>query len=406
VTEEKQIDDIKLALEAAAPATLPAPIRLVSSARFYVESLLIPPGIVARDLPGFLEGEVEELSLFPLEATAWGYLDNGRKTSGASVLLYAAFREHINGATDPEQARRYAVLPGFAALLGRQWKKTTWVVLVEPECVSLVRMPARANVPDFVRSRYGTRLDEDPASVWALREELLAAAPSFADDHVEDGLVRCATPAIERNGAVRFPLECQRRPDAAWKRYGAGRSVPPAVLLAADVRDRQFLTEERGRRRAVRQLRGFLRFAALSLLLLALFQYQYLKRSRETVALAAQAKAQRSAVAALQEQETLARSAARLSDPPLEIFDWLMAVNEPRPETMAFYTADADRTGNLNFSGEAPSVLVVNQYREALEKSGCCNAVDVREINSAKRGVKFTIQVRMSPKTEKTEDAP
>jgi hypothetical protein len=401
VTEEKQTDNPTLT-----PAALPAPIRLVASARFYGETRLVPPGVAARDLHGFLEGEVEELSLFPLEATAWGYLDNGHKASGDSVLLYAAFREHINGATDPEQARRYAVLPGFAALLGHQWKKTSWVVLLEPECVSLVRIQARAAAPDFVRSRYGTRLDENPETAWALREELLADAPRADDDKVESGLIRCAAPAIDRNGAVRFPLECQPRPEAAWKRYGTGERVSRSVLLAADVRERQFLSEERSRRRAVRQLRGFLRFATLVLLLLAVFQYQYLKRTRETAALAAQAKAQRSDVEALREQEALARSAARLSEPPLEIFDWLMAVNEFRPSTVAFYTAYADRTGNLGFSGEAPSVLVVNQYRDMLQKTGRYSAIDVKEISSAKQGVKFTIQVQKSPDTAQAKDAP
>ncbi|MEA2067845.1 MAG: hypothetical protein U9P12_01480, partial [Verrucomicrobiota bacterium] len=319
-----------------APAALPDPVRLVSSARFYTEALLVPPGIAARDLHGFLEGEVEELSMFPLEATAWGYLD-GRRKSGGAILLYAAFREHVNGATDPDSARRFAVLPGFAALLGRQWRKATWVVLVEPECVSLVRIPVRATVPDHVRCRYGTRLDEHPDVAWALRAELLESAPCADGDRVEDGLVRCGTPAIDRRGTIRFPLEQQRQPEASWKRFGAGRIGPSAVLLAADVRDRQFLLEERGRSRAIRQLRGFLRLSVLAMLLLAVFQYQYMRRSRETATLVTQVKAQRSAVEALQEQEALAKSAARLSEPPLEIFDWLVAVNEFRPETIAFH---------------------------------------------------------------------
>ncbi len=377
------------------PVALPAPVRLVSSARFFAETLLVPPGITARDLPGFLEGEVEELSLFPLEATAWGYLDASRKGVPGSVLVYAAFREHINGATDPDQARRYAVLPGFAALYGRKVGRTSWVVLLEPECVSLVRIPARSGVPDLVRSRYGTRLDENPSTAWTLRDELLEAVPPGPDDKLEEGLVRCAAPVIERSGAVRFPLERQRRPDEPWKRMGMGRIGTEAALLAADVRDRHFLAEERARRRATRQLRAFLRLAALALLLLCVFQFLHAKRVRDTAALEAQAKAQRPAVEALQEQESMARSAARLAEPPLEIFDWLMAVNEPRPDTVAFTTASADRMGNLGLSGEAPSVLVVNQYKESLEKTGRFSEVVVKEITSLKRGVKFTIQVRM-----------
>ncbi len=390
------------------PVALPDPVRLVASARFYTETLLVPPGISARDLHGFLEGEVEELSMFPLEATAWGYLDSRRKPSGGSILLYAAFREHLNGATASDSARRFAVLPGFAVLLNRQWKKTTWLVLVESECVTLVRFPARATIPDYVRSRYGTRLDEHLEEAWALRAELLESAPCTEEDRVEDGLVRCGIPTVDRRAMIRFPLEQQRRPDAAWKRFGIGQIGSESVLLAADVRERKFLQEERSRRRAIRQLRGFLRLAVLVLLLLTAFQYQYIRRSRETTALVAKAKSQRATVKALQEQEALAKSAARLSEPPPEIFDWLMAVNESRPETIAFHTAYADRDGNLGLIGEAPSVLVVNQYREALEKTDRCAEVELKEINSAKRGVKFTIRVHMRPETAaaaKPEDA-
>lgn len=396
MTEEIQIDET-VPVVPATPLAPPAPVRLVASARFISETLLVPPGIAARDLYGFLEGEVEELSLFPLESTAWGYLGGQRPPAVGSVLLYAAFREHINGSSDSELARRYAVLPGFAALCGRKWRKTTWVVLYESTCVSIIRIPARATVPDFVRSRYGTRLDERPDTVWALREELLESAPCAEGDRVEDGLIRCGTPTIDRRGSVRFPLERQVRPGAAWKRFGSGLLGPAPVLLAADVRDRRFLAEERGRRRASRQLRVFLRLAALGLLLLALFQYLYIKRSREAVALAAQVSDQRPAVAALQEQEELARSAARLSDPPLEIFSWLMAVNESRPETVAFHTAYADRGGHLGFTGEAPSVAVLNQYKETLEKTGRFSEVEIKELNSGKDGVKFTIQVRIRP---------
>lgn len=409
MTEKIHKDEPAAPAAPAVSAAPPDPVRLVASARFIAETLLVPPGITARDLHGFIEGEVEELSLFPLESTAWGYLGGQRQPSIGSVLVYAAFREHINGSSDAELARRYAVLPGFAALCGRKWRKTTWVALYEPTCVSLVRIPARSTVPDFVQSRYGTRLDERPDTVWALREELLASASCAEGDRVEDGLVRCGTPTIDRRGSVRFPLERQARPGAAWKRFGIGLLGPAPVLLAADVRDRRFLAEERGRRRSFRQLRVFLRLAALGLLLLAVFQYLYMKRSQNAVALAAQADAQRPAVEALQEQESLARSAARLSDPPLEIFRWLTSVNESRPETIAFQTAYADRAGHLGFSGEAPSVLVLNQYRDALDKTGRYSEVEIKELNSAKQGVKFTIQVLVRPDglaAPKTEDAP
>ncbi|VGO14261.1 hypothetical protein PDESU_02820 [Pontiella desulfatans] len=402
ITEEPAVNRTGKRKKArTAPPLPPDPVRLVASARFYAESIMVPPGISSRDKSGFLEGEVEELSLFPLESTSWGYMENPRKLSGAQVLLYAAFREHVNGATDPDHARRFAVLPGFAVLLGRQWRKPTWLVLLEPECVTLVRMQPKANLPDFVRSRYGTRLDEDSEAAWELRERLLDEVAIDEDgERIEEGLVRAGRPAIDRRGAVVFPLERQRTPQAGWKRFGCGKLASEAALLAADVRDMHFLADERKRRRAVRQLRAFLRIAAVVLVLLGVFQYLYLKRVGATEALAAQSKAQRPAVKALQEQESLAKSASRLANPPLEIFEWLSVVNDPRPDTLFYTTAYADREANLGFSGEAPSVAVVNQYREALEKTGRFSMVEVKELNSAKQGVKFTIQVKVKPAAE------
>ena len=386
-----------------APPLLPDPVRLVGSARFIAEPLAIPPGISMRDLSGFLGGEVEEHSLFPLEATSWGYMEARGKGSGGSILLYAAFREQVNGATDPHFTQRYSVLPGFAVLLGRSWRTPTWITLLGPGCITLVRMQ-RSGIPDCVRSRYGSRFVEHPEAAWSLRDELLKEAPVAEDDHVEDGLIRCSKPVIDRKGGVAFQLERCSEPGGSWKRWGSGKIAGESALLAADVRDAQFLSGERNRRRAVRQLRTFMRIAVAGFIALGFFQYRYIKLRNETEALSDQLKAQRPAVEALKLQEKQAKGAGRLSDPPLEIFDWLVAVNDVRPDNIWFLSAYADRTGNLGFSGEAPSVATVNQFREALGKStNAFASVEAKELGSAQRGVKFTLQVRMIKDGGKTD---
>lgn len=386
-----------------APPLPPDPVRLVASARFIAEPLAVPPGISVRDLPGFLEGEVEEHSLFPLESTSWGYMDGRRKATGGSILLYAAFREQVNGATDPHFARRYSVLPGFAILCGRQWRKPTWVTLLEPDCVTIVRMQ-RNGIPDCVRSRYGAQLEESMQAAWNLRDELLKEAPIAEDEKIEDGLIRCTNPSIDRKGAVVFPLERCRQPGDNWKRWGAGKISNESVMLAADVRDSHYLAGERNRRRAVRQLRTFLRIAACAFIALGIFQYRYDKLRNETDALSEQLRAQRPAVEALKLQEKQAKGAAKLSDPPLEVFQWLEAVNASRPDNIWFLSAYADREGNLGFSGEAPSVATVNEYREALGKTtNLFASVEAKELGSAQRGVKFTLQVRMMKEGDKTD---
>ncbi|MDF7799164.1 PilN domain-containing protein [Pontiellaceae bacterium B1224] len=374
----------------------PDPVRLVPSARFIVETLELPPGISPRDTPGFLEGEVEERSLFALESTSWGYMETRKKGSPVSILLYSAFRDQVNGESDPHYAERHAVLPGFAALVGRTWRKTTWVTLLEPACVTLVRIPARSGIPNFVRSLYGKRLDDDLLTAWALRDTLLNDVEVLEDECIEEGLVRCKNPSNDRKGGVVFPLERCLAPDESWKRFGSGKLLSEATLRAADVRDSHFLNQMRNRRRAARQLNTFLRLAALLLIGLSFFQFRYIQLKKKTEQLSEQLATQRPVVAALQQQEALAKSAGRLSDPPLEIFTWLTAVNDVRPQNISFLSTYADRDGNLGFSGEAPSVAEVNTFRDGLNQTNSFSEVDTKEISSAKRGVKFSIQVKMN----------
>ncbi|MDF7808155.1 PilN domain-containing protein [Pontiellaceae bacterium B12219] len=379
------------------------PVRLVASARFIVETLELPPGISPRDTQGFLEGEVEERSLFPLESTSWGYMENRRKGANASILLYSAFREQVNGESDPHYAQRHAVLPGFAALVGRAWRKTTWIFLQETECLTLLRFPARSEIPDRVRSLYGTNLEEDPAAAWILRDTLLKGVEVQEDECIEEGLVRCSKPSNDRKGGVIFPLERCRAPGEEWKRFGTGKISSEAALRAADVRDPHFLNKLRNRRRAARQLNTFLRLAAVLLIGLSFFQFRYIQLKKKTARLSDQVSAQRPVVSALQQQEALAKSAGRFADPPLEIFAWLTAVNDIRPENISFLSTYADRDGNLGFSGEAPSVADVNKFKEGLNQTNRFSQVEVKEINSAKRGVKFSIQVKMNTDVQPLE---
>jgi hypothetical protein len=375
-----------------------AHVRLVASARFFSETLVLPPGVTGRDREGFIESEVEELSVFPLETTAWGYMSNDSDKANISVLIYAASRDQVK--KHIELTPCYAVLPGFSVLTGLRMKQTTWMVLVEDDCVTLARIPAKASAPDLVRSRYGTNLKLHPDRAWELRKALLESVKETADGVVEEGLLRCAGPIVERSGVIRFPLEQQLSVGAGWRHYRTGRLGRDATLLTADVRDKQLLSEERARRAAVGRLRVIVRVAAVICIALAVFQYRYWAKKHDLANLEQQVLSQRPAVKALKEQESLADSVAKLSQAPLEIFEWLSAVNAQRPESMAFHTVYADRDGTLGFNGEAPSVLVVNQYREALEKSGRFRTVEVTEINSVKRGVTFSIRVKLDSDVE------
>jgi hypothetical protein len=370
-------------------------VQLLPSARFVTEVLELPTNVNGRDLAGFVESNIEEFSAFPLESTAWGFLEIASQQVQKRILAYAGYRDQVLGRSIASPDGLYAMLPGFACLVGLSVKQTSWFVLLEDSCMTLAKISAKENVPSFVRSVYLSGDEMDSAAVWRVRENLVREVTANDDEYFEDGLIRCVSSSVSRTGSITFTLEKQYDSDSDWKRYKTGKLASETVVVAADVREKSFLWEQRGRRASFRRLQGFIRFFFVFLLLLAVFQYRYLAKKRALADLSQQVVIQRPAVEALQEQERITKASATLRQAPLEIFAWMEAVNELRPDTMAFHVVYANRNGVLGFNGEAPSVLAVNQYREELEKTGQYVSVEILEISSGKRGVTFSMEVHI-----------
>jgi len=367
-------------------------VRLVSSARFVTDALVVPAGVTQRDLPGFVEGEIEYVSMFPIEAVAWGYLTEKGKGQSA-VLAYAALREQVHAAEDENL---HAVLPAFSCLCGLNWKCTTWVFLLEPDCLTLVRFPARKSCPDYVRSCF---LPQDCTDelVWALRTSMLEAAPRTDDEAVADGVVRCVGIACRVNRSITFELQQQAVPGEAWNTWKRGYLTSAAALIAADVRDADFLDQERNRRRALRRLRICIQGVFILAILLGAAHVRYLLLLRALSESMRQVEARRSIVADLEEKEAMIQSTARLVASPMEAFDWLMAMNDLRADTVSFASTSFSRDGTIGVSGEAPSVAIVNQYVQSLRGAGQYASVEVRDMQSTQRGVNFTLAVQVAP---------
>ena len=367
-------------------------VRLVSSARFVVDALVIPAGVTQRDLPGFVEGEIEYISMFPIDAVAWGYLTTKGKGQRA-VLAYAALREQVHAAEDENL---HAVLPAFSCLCGLSWKCTTWIFLLEPDCLTLVRFPARKSFPDYVRSCF---LPQDCTDelVWALRTSMLEAAPRTDDEAVADGIVRCVGLACRVNRSIGFELQQQSFPGEAWNTWKSGYLTSAAVLMAADVRDTDFLDQERNRSRALRRLRMYMQGAFVLAVLLGTAHVRYLFTLRSLSESMRQVELRRSIVADLEEKNAMIQSTARLAASPMEAFDWLMAMNDLRADTVSFASTGFTRDGAISVSGEAPSVAIVNQYVQSLRDAGQYASVEVRDMQSTQRGVNFTLVMQVAP---------
>jgi len=369
-------------------------VRLVSSARFVADVLPIPAGVGRKELTGYVEGEVEHLSMLPLEDLAWGYLQD-RKGPGGPILAYAALQDQVRSADDMSC---FAVLPHFCCLGGGTWRQPTWVVLQETDCVTVVRFPAKRNVPNYVRSCFTPAkgvLSEDV--IWQVRDRMLEEAPRENDDQEIEGVVRCAGMRIKGKDQIVFSLERQIERNSRWQHWKSARLEPESVLLSADIRDDVFLQGERQRRHNRRQLTTLLRVAAVLIVLLGIWQVRHYMARRAHESLVRKIEDRRAAVASLQEKESMSRSAAGVNAPAMEAFNWLMAMNIVRPETVSFASATFARSGRIAISGEAPSVAVVTQYAQALRDTKHYAELDIRDMQSTQRGVTFMLVARVVP---------
>ncbi len=369
-------------------------VRLVSSARFVVDALPVPAGVGRKELTGFVDGEVEHLSMLPLDVLAWGYLQE-RKRLGGAVLAYAALREQVE---DADADACFAVLPHFCCLSGLKWRTPVWLALLEPDGVTVVRFPANATVPDYVRSCFvPTTAGADEENVWQVRDRMLAEVSRDDDERVIEGLVRCAGTRVKGKALVVSTLERQVERGGRWRYWKTVRLGPEDVLLSADIREEGFLHSERQRRNNLRQLSLFMRVAALLLVLLAGWQVRHSMARRAHDRLIRKIDARRAAVAALQEKESMSRSSSEVNAPAMEAFGWLMDMNLVRPESVSFVNATFARSGRIAIAGEAPSVALVTQYAQALRDTKRYAELDVRDMQSTQRGVTFMLVVQVVP---------
>jgi hypothetical protein len=377
------------------PANAPGGVRLIPSALFFTAVEPTPSGLRAADIPAMVRGWVEEHSPLPVERTAWGYLvgRKGRKRTG--ILYYAAPADLVfNSAGAASDLRPIAVLPAFAACYGLDFRKPTWLFLAEKECVTALFFEAGENAPSRVLSRFHETSPTDLPKLFACRARLVEMVVPGAEAVVVEGLIRVAEAVPVGNRGVSIVFQQCREPDAGWTRWQKTALRRGKGLVAADVRDREKMAEFERRRRAGQRIAIVAAIFAGLMLLLGTFEFLHARRSREAEGLMARARAQEPEVQRLREIEALNQSVNRIFQREFVPFQWLMALNDDRPDPVSLASFTLDNSGTLVANGQAPEIRALNSFVETLRRNPKFQEVALANLNTDRDGVTFTLRLK------------
>jgi hypothetical protein len=225
---------VSFSYKSSSPLPLRIPVQFVPGDCFFMRRFTCRPEpgreVVAHAL------RVEELSPFPLDQLHHGFL---RASDGSAVFAYAAYRRRLPAGEAEAWTSALFVLPDFAPSLKLRFTATTVVLIRSSAALTALYFEADRELP--VRA-VGRALAADAPS------EAVAAARRAVLGLVEAGSARelllesRALPLQRAQGlAFTLPTEGRTQPHEI--------TVPVSDCWTMDVREPEFVAEQRGRLR-------------------------------------------------------------------------------------------------------------------------------------------------------------
>lgn len=374
--------------ETSSPA---ASVELVTAARFVCQAIEIPEGMKTADLSNYVSGMVEEESPLPLEHIAWGFLAARKGRKGTNALAYASARNLVLGDGDPVSGG--SVLPSFAALQGLSFSERTWLCYVDDESISAVSFQPNASTPDQIVSRYHHSDLDDWVALSSMREGLLQDAPIESTDKVIDGIIRAKLQGTPSRKKIQFTLEQRIQKTGGWHQWNKTELASESMLHGADLRDPEFLNAELTSRRDGKSIFIAAGVIAAAIIIMGVLEIILGSRASQAEDSLTQVTAQEKAVAQLKEMEAMTKALEATLKKQLLPFDWMMAVNEFRPEEVSLTSTYMGSGGQLNINGEADNIKTVNDYVTALRNSNRFSEIELAEVKTGKTGASFRIKL-------------
>jgi len=362
-----------------------AGVLLVPADRFFVQTVPLAPGADAGAQAALA---LEELAPFPLAQLYHGHLVAPDRSQ---ALVFAAYRRRFSAAETAAWTAAELVLPAFVALLGPRGDGAGLVLHTAGPALMGVAWDGRSPLPSRVLAQTGT---EPPTAEQraAFAAELQAGGRAAAPVQELDGPI-----AVERDPAGRVVFAIAGAETARFS---------PTTLATADVRDKEFLEEQRRvGRRDLWLWRGLLAAAVAAGLAAAL--------DLGAAALGGWSGRIRRAVAAdapqVQRVETAQTLAARLEDisrrqfRPLEM---LALVSERRPRSIQFLRTTTQGLYTLEVEAQTPNATDVGGYEVALRGLNMLERVETRDLRTRDGLTSFVLAVTFKPAALQAEGGP
>ncbi|MGF1485067.1 MAG: hypothetical protein ACFBZ8_11965 [Opitutales bacterium] len=383
----------------------PEPIRWIPGAVFFCHLEELAPGLPADEVASLAELTVEELSPFPIEQLAWGYLHNAEKSR---LFLFAAFRESlrqegespdawvrdtfvfpdflpalVRDTTGPAQARFFLTDSSLTAALHRAGEVYPDTVLSEPLEVPQIPDEGEDDPAETVEI---TPDAPSPQAIEAAQARLFGQFDRRTYPPSGDILTLAKVELRKKEAGV--ALHISRHDDI---KSSIGDTAEPAsdaeivtlpdetALWQADIRQSDFKRRERAQRKLAGKLWVATQVAAaLALLLLVLEGALGVFGIFATEQTVAQAEMQTEVDVLLQRKDNLALM-QQFSGREFEPFQFLRVLQRPMPNDFYFRNAFVTRPDKARiqarFNEGSGSIALVNQYIERLEATGLLEKV-------------------------------
>lgn len=366
---------------------------------FFVERLVVPEEVHAKDLSSFLEIRLEGISPFPLDQLYWGYLYNQTEKS---LFLYAMY---IGRLTLEEKERILGeevsyVFPSFIAGFGHQYSEPTINFISSEQSISAIYWEKDASLPMQIET---VKFEEFENTG---REELLKSLN--VDGYlVERGYWKLEKAAILGNRSVRFESSYYSEGDEQPKaNHLFILNEKKAATWNADIRPKA-LTHAKYKEQKINRI---VWIATLSALLafgvLVIGEIMGLGGTVYLNAKKAQVVRQAAKVKLIEGQESLAQKIEQISQNFYTPFQMLEILNNSRPKNVYFTSVNLSNQNNLVIEGVAASVDDLNKYTEDLHATGLIENYEVGQIASRQGRVTFKMDVKFNvAKVQESEEA-
>lgn len=385
------------------PSTPPADrtgIVLAPPRLLFTHSVELPQGIAPEEIPNFAEFTLEDLSPFPLEQLQWSYLSH--QESG-HILLCAAYRPRLRAQNAELPDQGWHILPACLSLYGLRQSEPAWFFVQHGDSLSAQLFLAHNPVP---REIHTLHLNEDTniAAVFKARDKLLARIDTH-QHAVDTGIIESTGHTLGKHHEIIFHHIRFESVDSEPETLPDNLIADDSLLWQADLRDAPVKQQAKRNRRLGHYLKRGFAAAGIAACLLLVFEIAKVATTLRIESRKEYISERQPTVKEVENQQFLVQTVEKFSQAGLKPLDMLYILNEYRPNTVYFTSAEGeDNEGRLIMSvnGRGRNSADVEGYYNSLKASGHFNLIELPTNRFENGRAEFEMLLEFKPLTETT----